>query len=94
MEALKDDILWVELGYSDSSVKVFRGTRSIEIIESIEGKGISRDSLMLDKQLIDNYIYDVKNKVFVCLDLVKSINVSRNKPEIKRGVDRFGNSFI
>lgn len=89
---LENDILYVRATYSDSSERIFRGTRCLEIIESIQGECIARD-IVDGNTTVPDYIFDVKNKVFVdCSDT--KIEVYRTKPSFSRRVDEFANCFI
>ena len=94
MERLKGDILWVELIYTDSSVKVFRGTQCKEFIKSIENGSMVKYDSICESENINDYIYDVRNRVFIYLGNMININLYSSKPIIERRVDRFGNCFI
>lgn len=90
---IDSEIVWIKLTYSDDSERVFRGTRSLSIINDMIDNLSDYDYYITDGYVDSNFIFDVKNKTFVNTENTK-IEISITKPKFDRKVDEYVNSFI
>lgn len=82
-ERLLEGICWVKIVYPDSSIRVFRGTKNIDICND---RGV--DSLGFGE------ILDMSKNKVVYVSPECKVSFHELQPEFERGVDKFASRFI